>query len=175
MSIKIRPVEISDASWIAPLRNDVAVLYQLNHAILYSVDECALWIKNIQSSHSSKRIVVQLEEKEFPCASTANIGLIRMDEIDYINGNCCIGLDIVKEYRGKGYAKKAYSTILDYCFSVLRLNKVWLEVLETNLIAYNLYTSLRFTECGRKRQHIFRDGCYHDSIIMDLLKSEWVN
>lgn len=175
MSIKIRPVEISDSVWIAPLRNDVTVLYQLNHAVFYSVDECARWIESIQTSHSSKRIVVQLEEKEFPCIWMTNIGLIRMDEIDYINGNCCIGLDIVKEYRGKGYAKTIYNIILDYCFNVLRLNKVWLEVLDTNKVAISLYQSIGFKVVGSKREHIFRDGRYHDLIVMDLLKSEWAN
>jgi RimJ/RimL family protein N-acetyltransferase len=48
-----------------------------------------------------------------------------------------------------------------------------LEVLSTNTRAYNLYKKIGFFEEGIKREEIFRNGIFIDSIIMAILKKEW--
>jgi RimJ/RimL family protein N-acetyltransferase len=72
-----------------------------------------------------------------------------------------------------GYAKPAYKQFMKYLFEYLDLNKVALEVLSTNIVAINLYTSLGFVHEGIKRQEVLKNGEWVDSIIMSTLKSEF--
>jgi RimJ/RimL family protein N-acetyltransferase len=65
--------------------------------------------------------------------------------------------------------------MLDTLFTELDLNKVSLEVLETNLRAIHLYKKLGFVIEGVKREEVkTSSGDYVDSIVMSLLKEERV-
>lgn len=101
------------------------------------------------------------------------VGLIRLDNIDDVNGNCCVGLDIIEEERGKGLAKAVYRKLLDELFLQRRMECVWLEVLATNTVAIELYKKLGFTIDGRLRSRIFRNGSYLDCLTMSILRNEW--
>ena len=45
---------------------------------------------------------------------------------------------------GKGYAKEASVTIIDYCFKTLKLSKITLGVIDENRSAVKLYEKLGF-------------------------------
>ena len=53
------------------------------------------------------------------------------------------------------------------------MHRVWLAVLSTNKIAYNMYQKHGFKEEGVYREAVFRDGKYHDYIIMSVLEEEF--
>jgi RimJ/RimL family protein N-acetyltransferase len=103
----------------------------------------------------------------------ANIGYFRTSNYSEMNKNIYIGADIAPEFKGMGYAKPAYKQFMKYLFEYLDLNKVALEVLSTNIVAINLYTSLGFVHEGIKRQEVLKNGEWVDSIIMSTLKSEF--
>lgn len=46
---------------------------------------------------------------------------------------------------GKGYAKEASKTIINYCFKILKLSKITLGVVEDNLNAVALYKNIGFS------------------------------
>ena len=50
-----------------------------------------------------------------------------------------------KENWGKGYAKEASFTIINYCFNELKLSKITLGVIEDNTNAARLYKKMGFT------------------------------
>jgi RimJ/RimL family protein N-acetyltransferase len=53
------------------------------------------------------------------------------------------------------------------------LNKISLEVLSNNIIALNLYKKLGFVTEGIKRQEVYKNNQWVDSIIMSILKNEY--
>jgi RimJ/RimL family protein N-acetyltransferase len=77
------------------------------------------------------------------------------------------------EDRNQGYGAEAISTILDYAFGDLDLNRVGLSVFEFNEDAISTYDKLGFREEGRLRQALKRDAVFHDAILMSVLESEW--
>ena len=73
----------------------------------------------------------------------------------------------------KGYGTEAGRKVLEEGFSGMGLNRIWLTVSEPNGGAIRSYRNLGFSEEGRMRKACFRDGGYHDKIVMSVLREEW--
>ena len=78
-----------------------------------------------------------------------------------------------KAEQGKGYGTEAMNLLIDYGFNTLNLNRLDLKVNDFNSRAIKCYKKVGFIEEGRMRQSCFRNGEYHDQIIMSILRSEW--
>ena len=84
----------------------------------------------------------------YECA-TKKIGYFRTSK--WTKNSCYLGMDIHKNFRGKGYAKDAYNEFFSFIKKKYpNINKLMLEVIESNTRAYNLYKKLGFVEIGRK-------------------------
>lgn len=163
----LRLIKSTDAEWTLELHNDPEVLFVLTDTTFVSLPQQYSWIETIQTCSKSTRLVLQF--------GTVPVGLARLDDIDKINRSICVGLDIVTEHRGHGHGKAGFKLILDYCFKELNMHRVWLLVLDTNTRAYELYKKLGFVEEGSQRERIYRDGKYHNYIMMSILRNEYVS
>lgn len=103
-----------------------------------------------------------------------HIGNIGLHNIDHINCSASTGTFIgEQEFWGHGYGTDAKMLLLYYAFNVLNLHRVWSEVFDFNgrSAAYN--AKCGYKEEGRMRQHIWKNGAYHDAIVMGVLREEW--
>lgn len=75
--------------------------------------------------------------------------------------------------RGHGFGQEASELILRFGFDELGLHRVELRVFDFNEPAQRLYRRLGFREEGRRRDALFRDGRYHDDVIMSMLEDEY--
>ena len=105
-------------------------------------------------------------------AEDTRIGYFRTSNYSEENHNIYIGADIHKKYRGMGYGYLSYIQFIPFLFEELDLNKMSLEVLESNAIAYSLYVKVGFSIVGTKREEVFKNGKYEDSILMTILKKD---
>ncbi len=78
-----------------------------------------------------------------------------------------------KESWGRGYGTEATKLIVDYGFASLNLQRIALTVSAVNAGAVKAYTNAGFTVEGTLRQACYRDGAYHDKIVMSVLRPEW--
>lgn len=78
-----------------------------------------------------------------------------------------------RSFWDQGIGTDVVRTLLRHAFKTLNLNRVVLQVFETNLRAIQVYKKIGFVEEGRLRQHHFLDGRYIDVIIMGILCEEW--
>jgi RimJ/RimL family protein N-acetyltransferase len=159
--------------WARILHNDPEVLAMLTDPRIVSPDEQELWFTRLQSSSSSKRYVIDLNYRSV----NDHIGVFRVDQIDTRNKSMCIGLDIHKDHRGQGYAKPIYRQFMEWAFTEGNMNRLWLLVAGYNARAIKLYEGLGFKHEGVQREGLFKDGKYHDYLMMSVLKSEseWSN
>lgn len=74
---------------------------------------------------------------------------------------------------GRGYGTLVTRMIVDYGFASLNLHRVMLTVSAPNEGAIRTYRKAGFTVEGVLRQACYRDGGYHDKIIMSTLRGEW--
>lgn len=78
-----------------------------------------------------------------------------------------------KKQWGKGFGTITTTQIIEYGFQKLELNRIMLTVSEPNIGAFNAYKKAGFVFEGKLREACFRDGAYHDKIVMSILRSEY--
>jgi len=79
-----------------------------------------------------------------------------------------------KKYWGQGCGTEACRLIVDHGFRKLKLHRVYLRVLAYNIRGIKSYQKVGFKVEGRLKEHIYRDGFYHDEIVMGLLREEYL-
>lgn len=165
--IRLRIMERRDIEAVRKLHNDTSVLLNLTDIRHISEPEQDAWFERMSLAAGSRRYVVEEVERG------AFIGVLRLDRLDLQNRGAWVGLDVVAEQRGRGYAKAAFRIMMAYLFDQLGLHRLSLVTLETNLVAINLYRSLGFREEGRLREAIWRNGAFVDLLQFGLLRGEW--
>ncbi|MCL2594214.1 MAG: GNAT family N-acetyltransferase [Promicromonosporaceae bacterium] len=112
------------------------------------------------------------------------IGEICLNSIDEYKRSANLRLQLLKEYRGRGYGGEAILAVLKFAFEGYRdhdgeyepgprLHRVSLDVLALNPRALQLYESLGFTQEGRLRDAHYIDGAWVDVILMSMLVDEY--
>ena len=160
-----------DHGWLCALHNDPEVLMNLTHPTPISLDEHMAWWHQTSTDPRQERYIFQ--ERDF-LRRARPIGFTKFYDIDHVNKNCVLGADIVKEERGKGYAKHMWELMLEHCFVGLKLHRVSLTTAAFNNVGQRVYRGLGFREEGRRVQSLLRNGAYHDQIEMYMLREDWV-
>ncbi len=79
-----------------------------------------------------------------------------------------------KAYWGKGYGSEAKKLLLDYAFNELNLRKIC-----SGALAFNGRSQAYSKKCGYEvegvlKQHIFKNGEYHDLVQLAVFKEQWL-
>ncbi|RHW43403.1 N-acetyltransferase [Neobacillus notoginsengisoli] len=170
--LQFRKMVVSDIEKYHSWRNDLDVMKTTSPSLdLYSLDETRHFVENIiLNSTSSKSYII--EDRE---GNTA-IGVTSLINIDTKNRNAECIIDIgEKEFWGKGYGTEALKLLLEYAFLELNLHRVSLRVFSLNERAIHIYNKLGFTKEGVMRENLYRNGKWHDIIIMGVLKKEFMS
>ncbi len=77
------------------------------------------------------------------------------------------------DYWGKGIGTEVTKTITNYGFNTLGLHRIFLSVSELNQSAVKAYENAGYIREGLLRDAAFRDGKFHNKILMSVLASEW--
>jgi RimJ/RimL family protein N-acetyltransferase len=102
------------------------------------------------------------------------IGGCGINHVDWKNSVCEIGIFIGDQSLwGKGFGTDAFGVLVGFVFSQMNLNKARLRVYDFNLRGIKSYLKLGFKKEGVMRQELFKDGKYHDIVMMGLLREEW--
>lgn len=125
------------------------------------------WFESL-SKDKSKMFFVAISSR-----SGEIIGILRSDEIDRANRSIRIGVDIESSARGNGYGTEIFQAFINYLFHAQNFNRIWLLVVESNLVAKKLYKKLGFKEEGVQRDAIYREGKYHNYVMMSILSKEF--
>ena len=104
------------------------------------------------------------------------IGCMGLHKIDWINRTAESGASIgEKKYQNKGYGTDAKMFFLNYAFNTLNLRKINSAAFSFNKrsLAYN-------GKCGYKiegvfKRQFFRNGKYHDAIMIAVFKEDFQN
>lgn len=170
-NILLRPIRLKDKKGILKLRLD----FNANKAYLgfpFPITEIneKYWIQSLYSPHSRKRIDFAIASKK----TKTFVGLISLRDYDSLHRRGRFGIFIQRKYWGKGYAREAMAIFFKYLFNQIGLQRIYLEVLESNKRAIRLYERFRFVKEGLLRQHYFQDGGFKNILVLGLLKKEFL-
>jgi RimJ/RimL family protein N-acetyltransferase len=169
--VRLRAYEKSDISTILQFLNDPEVKRLMNPGIPYpiTVEDEEKWLASNSSLKETYSFAIEtLEDGKY-------IGGCGINEINWKNSWATIGIFIGdKNYWGRGYGTDAIDTLVKFIFEQLNINKIKLEVFSFNERAINSYKKVGFKVEGVLREELFRDGKYHDILIMGLLRKEYL-
>lgn len=111
--------------------------------------------------------------------SARPIGYVTLFNIDQEHRKAEVALMIgERTVWGQGYGRAVLRRVLRYAFQPaadggLGLHKVWLTVFAEHLAARRLYAACGFREDGILRDDLYRDGSWHDQLLMSVLAHEF--
>ena len=165
--IAFRVIENKDLETLRKLHNDQSTWENLLNINFIDEEDQIEWWKNLHKKQNDKRYVICIADKP-----NEVIGRLRIQNINWLHNNCEVGLDILPEYRGKGYGMKSYEMLLKFLFNHYNMNLVYLKVADFNPNAKKLYEKVGFKETGRLPQFYYRHGKFWDYIIMSCVKDD---
>jgi [ribosomal protein S5]-alanine N-acetyltransferase len=135
--------------------NDDDVNFYLETGGDYTIQKLRQFLTEIENNKKILFWAIYIKE------SNKHIGNIKIDPIikRHNRGEYGIMLGDKSEW-GKGYAREATNTILDYCFNEKKLHKVTLGVVEDNATAVALYEKAGFVIEGKYIDHGIYGGKY---------------
>ncbi|KAF9073489.1 acyl-CoA N-acyltransferase [Rhodocollybia butyracea] len=165
--LRLRSLQNTDFEKLVDLWNDVRVQQMLSHD--YVVPVGAKFEEMLRTSSKDALMFCIMETKD----THDWVGFICLFEAETKNRSTKIGLGLLPEFWGRGYAKQAFTFLVDYAFREHGLHRVTLTVLESNTVARGLYNKIGFVEEGVDRKANWADGRWQDLIRMAILEEEW--
>lgn len=165
--VNLRPVAKSDAPFLTVAINRPEVRRFLGNDKPMTEDEELRWVENLATRKSNNIVfIIEVDGKA--------IGTIGLHRIDWVNRSATTGTMIGDpSYWGKGYATEAKMLLLDYAFNTLNLRKIYSEVLGANEASLAYAAKCGYVEEGCIPNHYFREGKYHDKVILAVYRKPW--
>ncbi|NLS79728.1 MAG: GNAT family N-acetyltransferase [Chloroflexi bacterium] len=165
--VRLRAIEQEDIPRFVRWLNDPDVIRFLTiYQPISTADEIRWFQRHLESKDD---FVYAIETAE-----GVHIGNIGLHGMDWKNHNATLGIFIgEKAYWGLGYGTDAILTLLHFAFGEMNLNRVELSVFDYNERAIHSYRKCGFQLEGGRRQALYREGEYHDVLLMSILKSEY--
>lgn len=101
------------------------------------------------------------------------VGGCSLKHISRVNMNAEFDIYLSEASAGKGFGRGALAQLVAIGFGELNLHRIYAYLIESNQGALNMYTKLGFVQEGVMRDHVRKDGTYHNSIIIGLLKEDY--
>ncbi|NPV91158.1 MAG: GNAT family N-acetyltransferase [Firmicutes bacterium] len=171
--VDLREYRLEDLDAIREWVNDRETVRNLDDVFIYP------HTLNMTEEYLNRILEDKLEnERHFVIASHETdeyLGQVALMHVDWRSRIATLGIVIAqKENRDQGYGREAIELVLDFAFGQLNLHRVELCVREYNTRGCHLYLKCGFVEEGRKRKHYYIDGQYTDTILMGILKEEYM-
>jgi len=161
----LRPITENDAEiTLAWRQSDRAKLLQRG---AQTIDEQRAWIVAKLKTHELNFII---EYKDKP------VGMIALHDISQIHKSVQMGRLLIGETKWVGSVPVAFEADLllcDYAFDVLKMHKIYGDVMVDNhgMIKTRLY--LGYKQDGILRDHYIYDGVYKNTVALSILEEEY--
>lgn len=99
----------------------------------------------------------------------ASIGCIDLFDFDPANRRAGIGIMIITEKRGKGYASEALDLIIEYAFNRLELHQLYSNVIISNTASLELFKKKHFEIIGVKKEWLRTEQSWEDEYLLQLI------
>jgi len=166
--LDLRPISMADAELFVRWLNDPDVSQYLGRELPLTLEEEKAWIGKQAGDPSNFVLVLVHREERSP------IGSAGLHGVSGPNRKAVFGIQIgEKEFWNQGLGLEATELMLEIAFERLNLNRVELDVYETNPRAIRVYERAGFRAEGVARQGRWIRGSYVDVRRMAVLAEEW--
>jgi diamine N-acetyltransferase len=102
------------------------------------------------------------------------VGMVSLTRIDYVHRNAEFNAMVgEREARNEGVGTEATRAMVRHGLFDLNLHRIYVSILRDNVSSIRMCEKAGFREEGTIREGAYKNGRYHDLILMGVLKSEW--
>jgi ribosomal-protein-serine acetyltransferase len=160
---------------------DVPSLFNLIQLNKIHLEKWFEWAHHVNSpqdveifiEESSKRYVKNRSFDAGVWIDDTLIGVVGFHEINWNHKEVEIGYWIDREQEGKGYTRRAISTLIKYAFFEYKLNRVQIKCSVENLRSKGLAKRLGFSLEGIEREGLCFQGKFYDVSCYSLLSRDF--
>ena len=164
--VTLRPPDDSDAARFVAWFADLEVTRYLLRRFTFAVEQEEGFLKTV--GESKNEVFWMLE------AGGQAIGATGIHQIDWLHAHATTGLMIgVKSEWGKGLASEAMALRTEYAFRQLNLHKLMSGAFLENEPSKRALMKAGYREVGIAREHLFREGTWHDHWMCEVLRDDW--
>lgn len=162
----LRPLTADDLELVRAWRSSEAVAQYMYTAASVSEEQQREWFARLSTDASKQYWIITQQGQPVGVANLYNINP------DF---RSCYWAFYLGEpnLRGSGLGVRVEFAVLDYVFEERKLNKLLCEVLVSNNKVIALHEKFGFRRESYFRQHVYKNGTYHDVVGLALLQSEW--
>ena len=177
---RLRPIEARDSERLWEAVQDPEGTRLTGTTAVFTRDQIDEWARTVSDRPGRYDwAICPAAMRDGKPVSDDMIGEIVLNDLDEAVGSANLRLQLLPNYRGRGYGREAIDEVLRFAFEGAEsdpgphLHRVSLDVLSSNPRAEALYESLGFRREGRLRD-VYRDGdTWADAIVMSILEDEW--
>ena len=127
------------------------------------------WFDSLIGKKNEARFIIETIEGK-------TIGLTGLWDIDWHNRHALTATKVIlsEEIKGKGYGRDAIMALSAYAFYEVGLNRLWGSIIDYNGASFKAYVERSGWKLeGTLRNHIFRNGAFHDLYYVACLKKDF--
>ena len=167
--IRLGPVELAEAPEVfSRWRNDTEYLRLLGDPVLPMLASTIRRRSEKYEPGESYRFLIYTLDNDH-LIGFVNLWLNNADRDAWIGIGIGDGAN-----RGRGYGTDAMRVALRYIFDELEMDRASLGVFADNVRAVRAYQRAGFVVEGRQREEVLRDGRRWDTMIMGVLRRDWL-
>ncbi len=137
--IKLRTLKDTDLDFLFSLENDKSLWAVSGTTESFSLVQLANYI-----SHAKQDIAIAEQFRFVIDWQGKAIGCIDLYEYNFKKQNAGVGIVILKEYRGKGFAKQSLALLIKYAWEKLHLKQLHTGIFSDNKASLALFQSVGF-------------------------------
>jgi UDP-4-amino-4,6-dideoxy-N-acetyl-beta-L-altrosamine N-acetyltransferase len=165
--ISLRGIRPADQQQLLVWRNRPDVRRYMYSDHLISPQEHEEWFTAALTDPSRDYWVINMDGE--------NVGLANLYAKSEAHKRCYWAFYLASEnVRGKGVGSFTEWWVLHHVFERLGYNRLCCEVLASNQPVITMHKSFGFTEEGRFREHVLKDGVPQDVIALAMLRGDWL-
>lgn len=165
IELRLRPIQEKDTPLIIKWRNADFVRNNFIFRETFTMEMHTKWLYDRVFTGNVIQYIIEIAKLNMP------IGSVYLRDIDLQNESGEFGIFIgEKEYIGKGYGTNATKTFIHFCFS-LGFHRIFLRLLDNNLIAEKCYANVGFCKEGIARDMVLIDGKRQNIVFMSAISS----
>jgi RimJ/RimL family protein N-acetyltransferase len=121
-----------------------------------------------------RAISVSDEERHFAIErrdDRSHIGNASIHDIDWVSRTASFGLFVGEPSAwNRGFGSDAIGTLVRFAFDEMNLRKLRINIFDYNERAKHVLETHGFVQEGRLRQEFYREGTYHDIVILSVFR-----
>ena len=167
--VRLRALEPDDLEFLYQMENDPSLWSISNFTVPYSRNVLKTYMENSMSDMFADR---QLRLVICELVHDRPVGIIDVTDFEPMHGRAEIGISLLQEERGKGYATEALQLLCDYVFTFLHFKQLNAHILADNTDSLLLLHNAGFTDCGMLKEWWRIGDRYCDMVLLQKVRPE---